>query len=445
MSLANHVTLNITTDSAGLSRANFGTPLTVSNTAGWVERAREYSGVSAVGSDFATTSPEYLTAQATFAQNPHVAKLKIGRAANTMTKIIKVTVVTATNTHAYSLNVVGEGVTTTTATYTSDATATKPEITAGLKVQLDAVVGKNFTVVDDLTDTLTITGDAAGDWFAIASTQANLSLLNIREETTDAGIAADIAAIQVEDDDWYFLLTHFNGDAAVAAAVADVEAKTKMYIVDMQDYDAYATVEGSGDTLDTLKTSTRARTAGIWHWRPYEFAAAAWIGDTAWQDPGRETWKFRTLSGVTPASLTSTQRTNVLNRNANLYETIAGRNIMTEGTTGDGDFIDVQRFIDWLQDDMSKSVFEVLADATAKVGYDDTDIGRVEAAIWGSLRRGIKNRGLKENPEPTVSIGSVDDQSTANKTARTWTGITFDAKLLGAVHKLTINGTVSAS
>lgn len=439
--ITNHVNLAITVDSSGISRAGFGTPMILSHTASWVERVRSYTSLSAVADDFATDSPEYLQATAVFAQNPHVTTIKIGRCALPATKKTTWQVLTALNGQDYTLVVKGEGVTATTCTHPSTST-TKSDITAAMKVLLDAVTGKNYTVTDDTVDTLTITGSAAGEWFTMEVDDDNLTLVRVEDTHADSGAATDLAAILVEDSDWYFIVNHFNSNAYALAVATWTESNGKLFVCDVQESAAVQTAAGNSDTLDDLATATRARTAGIWHPRGSEMVAAAWIGDTAWIDAGGETWKFRTLSGVTVTSLTSTQRGYLTARNANFYETVAGRNQMSEGTTADGDYIDVQRFIDWLQDDMSKGIFGALANA-AKVPFTDPGVGVIVNQAWASLRRGIKRGGLAESPEPTVSAPKVADVSSTNKTARTLPDVTFSATLAGAIHKVNINGTVT--
>jgi hypothetical protein len=87
-------------------------------------------------------------------------------------------------------------------------------------------------------------------------------------------------------------------------------------------------------------------------------------------DPGSETWKFKTVAGVTPDVYTDTQRVNLKNRNANYYYTVAGVNIVTEGVVADGEFIDVIRFRDWIASHMAEGVFGALASAN-KVPFTD--------------------------------------------------------------------------
>ena len=73
--------------------------------------------------------------------------------ADTRVQTFTVVIDTATNDQEYSLVVNG-----TTYSYTADSSATKAEITAGLKAAIDAG-SEPVTVTDDETDTLTIVSD----------------------------------------------------------------------------------------------------------------------------------------------------------------------------------------------------------------------------------------------------------------------------------------------
>ena len=436
--LSNHVALTISVDSLGVARAGFGVPLILSHTAAWAERVRSYTDLSGVAGDFATTSPEYLAAQALFGQTPHPSLIKIGRAANVPTQQYTFTP-TAINSTEYKIQVHGEGVTPEEVSYTSDASATVAEITAGLTTALNGVTGKNFTAVDNTTH-VTITGDAAGDWFSLELLDPTHGV--IVQDHADPGVAADIAAIVVEDDAWYCLLTHFNSNGYVTAAAADMNARKKIYVFDVAENEAITTAVGNSDTLDDMSTAGYGRVAGSYHPRPAAMFSAAWAGRVLPLEPGSATWSLKTLQGPATVDLTATHRTNLTARNANSYESVAGVSITFNGTTSDGDYIDVQRGIDWLEDDMSKRVFESLAGAN-KIPFTDAGVSVVEADVRASLNEAVRKGILADSPEPVTEVPLVADVSTANKTARNLPDVKFSGTLAGAIHKVTITGVVS--
>lgn len=441
--LSEHVSLTITQDSVGIARAGFGIPLILSHTPTWVERVRFYGSLPDVADDFASGTPEYLAATAMFSQSPHVEQIAIGRAANKPTQVYVISVATVTNSYTYSINVSGPGITATTVTYTSDSTATNDEIAAGLISALNGVTGKNYTAVATGSvgsQAVTVTATAPGDWFSLEVVK--VADLHISQTHVDPGVAADLDAILLENSDWYAITTLYNSSAYVTAVATWVEANTKLYIFDTNDTDAITVAAGGGDLLDALHSATRARTAGAYHPSPANMMAAAWLGRVLPLDPGSETWKFKTLSGVLPVTLTSTHRVNLRAKKANTYQAVAGRNITWEGTVADGDFIDVTRGIDWLEDDMQKGVFGALANSD-KIPFTNAGVAVITAEVEASLKRAVGKGILSGDPKPVVTAPKVADIDITNKSLRNLPDVKFSGTLAGAIHKVTISGVIS--
>jgi Protein of unknown function (DUF3383) len=434
--LSDHIVLNIVADSAGVARAGFGVPLILSANAGWTERVRSYSDIASVLSDFASGTPEYLTANAIFSQSPRPAKIKIGRSALKPTLRYLITPV-AVNSTVYSVAVSGPGITASTASYTSDGSATAAEISAGLTTAINAVVGNNYLAAD-LTGSLTVTADAPGNWFAL---EFDPLLLTVKQNHADPGVATDLAAIALEDGDWYCLLTNYNSSAYVDGAATWVESNGRIYTAHVNDSEAISTVVGNGDTLDMLHTNTYGRTAGFWHISNSKHLAGRSAGKRLPLEPGSNTWKFAQLGGISTSNLTGTHRGNLTARKANFFENVAGKSFLSEGTMADGTFIDDQIGLDWLDDDLRKSVLEVLL-ASPKTPYTDEGISRIEAAVKASLtraeRRGIITEGWG------VTVPKAADVSLGDKAARILRNVNFTATLAGAIHGVNaINGVIS--
>ena len=441
MAISDFVNLTIAVNTLGLARAGFGVPLLASFNASFAERTRTYTDLTGVAADFpVTTSPEYKFAQAVFGQTPHPSSIKIGRFANKAEIEYRITP-TAINSHKYQYKVQGQGVTTTTVEFTSDASATVAEICTGLTTALNLVVGKNFTASDDTTH-VTITADAAGNWFTIEQLAFGDGKIETRH--ADPGVAADIAAVVIEDDSWYCLYvpSSYGSPALADAAMDDIEARKKIYLVETSESDAIKVAVGGGDLLDTMKTDSRSRCAGLYHQDPASFFGAAWLGKMLPKLPGQATWHGKNLSGPAAGSFTSTHLTNLKAKNANYYLSVGGKNVTFNGKTGDGDYIDVQRTIDDLDDDMAVSIANALVNSD-KVPFTDEGVVLIENEVRGALERKIDQGGLAADPAPTVQVPKVADVSTADKSARTLPNVKFSATLAGAIHKVNVNGTVT--
>src|SRR5690606_30813171 len=115
----------------------------------------------------------------------------------------------------YSLVLVDDAGVSTTVTYTSGSSAANDEIIEGLRDLINATA-LNATAAETgstSSEDLTITGDAAGNWFSVQV--LDTSLLSIQQNHSDAGSATDLSAIKVYDNSWYWILNPFQSEATV--------------------------------------------------------------------------------------------------------------------------------------------------------------------------------------------------------------------------------------
>jgi len=442
--LSNHVSITITRDNVGVARQGFGTPMILTANASWVERTRTYNTITDVAADFpSTTGPEYLAAAAMLNQNPHPKSIKIGRLANKPTLVYEIQVSTVRNSFAYSVNVKGDGVTATTATYTSDASATNDEIVAGLVTAINAVAANNYTAAATGgvgVQVVTITADAVANWFSIEI--ADPTALESKMTHVDAGIAADLTAILLADSAWYGFVNSYNSNAVALAAAAWAQTNRRLFMCDTSETETITTAAGNSETADDIATLDYTYSPVFYHPAPDQMAGAALLGRCLPLVPGSETWKFKKLTGVVAVPMTATQRANLVSRNANSYEEVAGIGMTFNGTVPSGEFIDVIRGLDALEDDIKKSVFQVLVD-NDKVPFTDAGVNMVESPVRGALRRWVQNGLLADDPKPAVTSPLVADVSSTDRGNRYLPDIAFSAELAGAVHSTSITGKVS--
>jgi len=442
MALSDYVTVAITQTSAGPTLPGFGVPLIPSYSATWATRTRTYNNLAGVATDFpVSTSPEYLAANAIFSQSPAPSQIMIGKFLNLPTKALSLTALTPTTQllYTYTLQVRGQGFANQNVTFTSSGTPTDALWAAGIVTALNAVSSKNFTA-SGAASPVTITGNTAGAWFSIEC--INATDMKISETQADAGIAADLTAITAENPNWYGFGNTFNGKLGGLAAAAYIEANNRLFICQSQDTSTVLTAAGNGDLIDALKTATYTRSAGFYHPLPSVFADFALLGKCLPYTPGSETWKFKTLAGVSAVGLTSTQRTNLTSRNGNSYETVAGLNVTYNGMVASGNFIDITRGLDALTSDLLTSVFGTMV-AAAKIPYTDAGIAMIETAVRGALKRG-EDRGILTPGSTTVTVPTNASVATADKLSRTLNNVFFTAQRAGAIHSANIQGSISA-
>jgi hypothetical protein len=435
MSLDSIVNVTITTGTSAVSQTGFGVPLIAGYHNYFADVVREYDGSTGladmIADGFGTSHPIYKAASYLLSQSPKVRTFKVGKLSTTGYQIVDITPV-AVNNYAYSVTIGSE-----TATYTSDGTATVAEITAGLTSAINALTGA-FTATDNTTK-ITVTADAVNVDFVYKNyDKANLQFTD--KSTAQASLSTDLAAIEVADDDWYCLLLARQCEADIEAAAAHIETKKKIFLCNSPDYGIISS--STTDVASDLQASNYARTALVYHAAFGEHAAAAWAGIGLNLDPGSETWKFEQPAGVTVNTLTSAQKSKIEDKSANYLIEIAGNNVMIEGWTASGEFIDVTRFVDWMQSRIQEEVFGALIN-NKKIPFTNAGIALIKGKILGVLREGVRVGGLSDDPAPAVFAPDAADVSSVNKAARNLPDVSFTATLAGAVHSVTITGTVS--
>ena len=445
MPLSDIANVTISLQTGGLSQTGFGTGMILGySMTGWVERSRTYSSIAGVAADFAATTPEYKAANAYFAQIPHPEQLIIGRGTLKPTMIFKLTVASVVNSQKYSVVLNG-----TQYDVTSDASATNDEIIILLQAALAApATAAGFTAAiggAGPSTYLTLTGNAVGNWASIYPTDP--ALLTLLQTTTNPGIATDLDAIVVENDQWYALITLYNSSACVLAAAAWTESKTKLFGVQVCDSECATVAAGiATDISKALQTAAYFRTFDVYHPDNGQFIDAAMFGRLLPYVPGSETWRGKTLGGISAMStngsykLTETWRANLIAKNAGYYYTIAGRNITAEGKVAAGEWIDTIRGRDRLQARIQEAVALVVLNSD-KVPYTDSGIGKIDNAIRGCLRLSVGDGFLTD--AYTVSVPTAASQALVDKAARILRGYSFIAPIAGAIHLTYITGTLT--
>lgn len=444
MADTDHVQLTLRVQNAGIARAGFGIAMIASHNATFPERTRSYGSYAEVVDDgFAADSPEALAAAALFGQSPHPTSIVIGRLASVVSQRYEVDTIAVRNSTDYDIEITGDDFDPVTVTYTSDASATDAEINTGIVAALNAVVGRNYLAVLNVTpgNAFTVTAIASGDWFTLKVVDS--TALSLTQTHVATGLADELAAIAAADSSWYWLVTLYNSAAYVLAAAAWVEANGKAYIASVAEtagINSAYTAGVSTDTLSELADLGYKRTHYNYH--PDPFFGAALTGRLAPLKPGAWTAKFKTLSGIVATPLTSTQRNNLIARRANGYMTEMGRDITFEGTVGAEDygFLDVVVGLDAFLDDLRKNVFGVQV-ALDKIAYTDEDIAIVEAAVRASCTRYSSEERpvFRNDPAPTVSFPRVADISPSDRALRVLPDGRVHAELAGAVHRVELD------
>jgi hypothetical protein len=146
--------------------------------------------------------------------------------------------------------------------------------------------------------------------------------------------------------------------------------------------------------------------------------------------------------------LSEAEITQLKNESVKYYIEMGGRNVMLDGVTASGEYIDIVIFVDWVTARITERVFALLANSP-KLPYSDTSVNLVCGEILAVLQDGVNAGGLlagdpdNDIPAPTATGPKVADVDPVDRAARRLPDIEFSARLAGAIHVVSISGKLS--
>lgn len=440
------VRVDISLNTTGISVEGFNTMLIVGSHAHSLARVETYTQASdMITAGFSDTDPLYLAAVDAFSQTPRPRQVKIGRR---QAASVAVTVASLTSAGVYKLTVShlddNSNVVEKVYSYTNTG-GTAGDILAGLKEQIDADSAAVVTTAVSV-DTLTLTA-TAGDAFAVA-TSANMaqSVASVTET-----IPQTMAAVQSYDNDWYGWVLASRVQADILAAADWTESVRKLFGTAIAEAGAY-NPESTTDTGYLLYNGNYFRTFWFFHKdAATDFLEAAVMARCFAILPGGETWANKKLAGVATDPLTETQYIAITGKNGNTFERFRNISITQNGKVAAGEYIDVIRFRDWLQEEITVNVFNALVNSD-KIPYTDEGITIIEAQIRQALELGTRRGGIapveydedgNENYGYTISVPLSSSISANQKATRVLQGVSFTARLAGAIHVVEITGSLT--
>lgn len=440
------VRVDISLNTTGLSVEGFNTMLAVGAHAHSLARVETYTSASdMITAGFSDTDPLYLAAVDAFSQTPRPRQVKIGRR---QAASVAVNVASLTSAGVYKLTVShlddNSNVVEKVYSYTN-AGGTAGDILTGLKEQIDADSTAVVTAAVSV-DTLTLTTTGGGA-FAVA-TSANMaqSVASVTET-----ISQTMAAIQSYDNDWYGWVLASRVPADILAAADWTESVRKLFGTAIAEAGAY-NPESTTDTGYLLYNGNYYRTFWFYHKdAASDFPEAAVMARCFAILPGGETWANKKLAGVTTDGLTETQYNAITKKNGNTFERFRNVSITQNGKVAAGEWIDVIRFRDWLQEEITVNVFNALVN-NDKIPYTDEGIAIIEAQIRQALELGTRRGGIapieydedgNQNFGYTINVPLSSSISANQKATRALQDVSFTARLAGAIHVVEITGSLT--
>lgn len=440
------VKVDISLDTTGVSTEGFSTILCVGPHLHSLPRVSTYTFADQMLDDgFSADDPLYKMVSDAFSQTPSPAAVKVGRRqVNSCT----VTVAQLGATSAYTLTVSGYGddgnVTEKTYSYTNDEGSSE-DVLQGLST---AVTGDESALLSaSYSDgVLTLQAKDPSKPFALKAS----SMLSVELGSVTESVAQTMAAVMNSDSDFYGVAFTSKEQDDVLAMAEWAESAGKLYGTSFGG-DTVKNSEMTTDTGSQLKAKNYYRTFWFYHAVENEYPEVAVMARCFAVDPGGETWALKKLAGITVDPLTETEFNAITGKNGNTFELFRNVSVTQNGKVAAGEWIDIIRFRDWLEEEIKTNVFNLLINRD-KVPYTDAGIAAIESRIREALELGQSRGGIapteydedgNQNLGYTISVPLAANISANTKANRELTDVTFTARLAGAIHVVDITGSLT--
>lgn len=175
---------------------------------------------------------------------------------------------------------------------------------------------------------------------------------------------------------------------------------------------------------------------------------AALLGSTALLTVGSTTWKFRNLVGITPDNLTVNELKGITACYAIAYVEVAGQGETSEGTSLSGEYIDTLHGVLWVKTEMQNRL-ERLLQSNNKIPYEQSGINMIQGVAITVLEQAweqgiVLTNELNGKGDYTVTATPRSAQSRNDLSKRHYGGLSFTYHASGAIHTITVHGTVNS-
>ena len=460
MSYSPSVTSRITRNTTSVNGATFNFPIFCAPHMYFadIERVRSYGSWTELqaDTDIVVGSDTYNAVRLAMTQTPAPDRVYVGRQ-KADSLILTPSIVGVTLEYGFTVTVTETATSTavtTISSITSDASPTAVEIATAIFTDVDtggANAIANVTAVDN-TGSVSITPDAG-------FTVQLKAVVRLADTYTSTETAAQLlAAIQEEDNDWYFMCASNHTEAFQLDMAASIEATgssdfPKMYFTSTASADSIVALPDPAiDVIGKLKEFGYTRTSCDWH----DDADTLFpeLGDVAYNgvyQAGTTTWKFMQVAGVTAAAdlvtgkrLSTGKQGFINDRNGNWMGFERGTKFMREGKTTSGEWIDIIRATDWLNDEIEVELLNLLLNQKGgKIPFTNAGQQQVKGTVDKVLDRAV-GLGILESYIPT-SMPDIGDVPFADKVARILENVKWTGYLAGAIHTIIVDGNLTYS
>lgn len=432
-----HIEVSISVQSSGLTRAGFNTPMLVGYHTAWTERVRSFANTTElVAAGIPSTHPIYRMFSAVKAAKPALSRIKVGKRALAPVQSIRLTPVDTTAGHVISLDLRTAGGTDVTISRTNGNSETVATLATALTTAINASSLASSCTAADNTTHVTLTTDSTG----LLVNVSGLAGIEQRNLTPDPGIATDLDAILAYDPDFFGVAIDSFGKAEITAAAGWCETNGKIFAPTTGDSDVAQS--GSSDVASSLNTSGYHNTALMVVQDPMEYAGCTWLGRMFGKIAGAASWKYKDLPGISADTWTASQRAYIKAKKANIYTDYQGSPKTSEGWASSGRFMDITHGVAEFSARIGEDMFVAISTPDS-VPFTDKGVSACKATLRGTML------GFARKPRNFITEESIDitaplvaDVSATDKSNRTLPDLAFACTGQGAIHGVSITGTV---
>ncbi len=374
-----------------------------------------------------------------FAQKPRPAALKIMRCENLLVQSYTITYAdmvegdtTKLTFDGTAIEVTWDGVTITTQDGVASAVA-------------DAINAIRTDFADVTGSVVTVAGVEDGDLFQFSHWDRFAS---VKSTSEDPDIADDLDSILAEDDDWIAIDLIDDGEDAVKAAAAWCESNVKLFVPTVCDTEARES-DVDDDVGSDLTALALENTHAVWDGKSTSDARSLALFGTiaAFYNPGAATFAHKGLA-LTEADAKSTLRKGEQDalqaKNLNFYAPYRKVDTTWKGLTPAGGYFDISLGKLWLNDEIGARIFETIRGAPGKMGYTNESTDKLRSALKGTLETAADtDHNFLVPGSIEITLVKVENVDPSVRQGRLYSGMTWSARLQGAIDSAVLRGRVS--
>lgn len=254
-------------------------------------------------------------------------------------------------------------------------------------------------------------------------------------------LTAALDEINSKNNDYYYLTSTVHGDAEITALAKYVHGKDKLYFATTNNPALPGVLKAEHEEKADLYENVFIMV----HDQPELYPAESLPGVVSAMPFGSYTFTFKTIRGIPYADYTDEEINAIHESNAATYIKEMGRNVVSNSRTVAGEYIDVMQSQHFLKSEITKNVFNLMANSP-KIPYTDGGIALVVAEVEKALSKAY-GQGMiaEENGNALYSISAPrrSDIPKDTRANRILPDIKWRAELAGAVESVVIEGTLS--